>query len=221
MKPENKKALGKNILKVSKKLFGSYVKSIEVLYSPYIKKHKIVVFVPLEKTDELAFAMASEGAGIIGNYTVCSFRIKGVGTFIGNEHTSPKIGSQGKYEMVNEVRLEMLCSPENLDSVIRKVLDTHPYEEPAYEIYDVMVRNTSQNKNTALVKLKRKFTVKHVLERMNKGIKPDTIPSKLDKITFKQAVIDFSDDEIINNMGFRNTTLHIRKTGKLTKMQII
>ena len=221
MKPENKKILSKNILKVSKKLFGSYVKSIEALYSPYIKKHKIVVFVPLKNTDELAFAMASEGAGIIGNYTVCSFRIKGVGTFIGNEYTSPKIGSKRKYEMVDEVRLEMLCNPENLDSVISKVLETHPYEEPAYEIYDVMVRNTSQNKDTALVKLKKKYTVKQVLEKMNKGIKPEAIPSKLEKITFKQVVIDFSDDEIINNMAFKNSTLHIRKTGKLTKMQII
>lgn len=221
MKPENKNNTNKKLLKASKKLFGSSVKSVEALYSSYIKKHKIVVFVPLKNADELAFAMASEGAGTIGNYTVCSFRIKGVGTFIGNKNSNPKTGSKGKFEMVEEIRLEMLCSAEILDKIIDKVLEVHPYEEPAYEIYDVTIRNSSHNNNAALVKLKRRFTVKQILEKMNKGIKPEAIPSRLNKISFKQAVIDFSDDEITNNMKFKNTSLHIRKTGKLTKMQII
>ncbi len=106
----------------------------------YNKKHKIIVFVPLKNADELTFAMASAGAGIIGNYTVCSFRVTGIGTFLGGEGSNPKAGKRGRFEMAEEVRIEMLCDKKNLDKAIDKIYEVHPYEEPAYEIYKVSVR---------------------------------------------------------------------------------
>ncbi|MCI0448798.1 MAG: hypothetical protein L0Y79_03300 [Chlorobi bacterium] len=105
----------------------------------YIKKYKIVVFVPPDKADSISFAMASAGAGVIGNYTVCSFRTKGTGTFKGGEDSSPSVGKKGRFEKVSEIRLEMICSKEKLDSAIGEMLKVHPYEEPAYEIYEVIV----------------------------------------------------------------------------------
>ncbi|HEY3250101.1 MAG TPA: hypothetical protein VGK25_03180, partial [Ignavibacteria bacterium] len=62
--------------KLAKKILGAKnIKSINGNNDSFTKRYKIVVFVPLEKTDVLTFAMASAGAGVIGNYGVCSFRV--------------------------------------------------------------------------------------------------------------------------------------------------
>jgi hypothetical protein len=107
------------------------------------KKYKIVVFVPPDETDRLTFAMAKEGAGKIGNYTVCSFRMQGTGTFEGGSSANPRVGKKGKFEKVKEVRLEMLCDEKYLNNAVDKMLAVHPYEEPAYEIYEVLVKSRS------------------------------------------------------------------------------
>lgn len=110
------------------------------------KKYKIVVFVPPADTDRLTFAMAEQGAGKIRDYTVCSFRINGTGTFKGGSSTNPRAGTKEKFEKVEEVRLEMLCDKKNLNNAVKKMLAAHPYEEPAYEIYEVLVKNRKVKK---------------------------------------------------------------------------
>jgi len=104
------------------------------------KKYKIVTFIPEKYADKIAFAMAGAGAGRIGNYSVCTFRVKGTGTFVGGRGTNPRIGRKGKFESVREVRLEMICDKRNLNRAIDEMLSVHPYEEPAYEVYEVMVK---------------------------------------------------------------------------------
>jgi hypothetical protein len=103
------------------------------------KKYKIVVFVPEQDVDKITFAMANAGAGRIGDYTVCSFRSKGTGTFKGGSSSNPSIGKKRKFEKVKELRLEMLCDKKSLNNALDKMLAIHPYEEPAYEIYEVLV----------------------------------------------------------------------------------
>lgn len=213
--------INEKIIKAAKKIFGKgNIKSIESLSARYTQKHKIVVFVPLENADELAFAMASAGAGVIGNYTVCSFRVKGVGTFIGGESSNPSAGKKGNFEMIEEVRLEMLCGVEYLDGVIDKIYEVHPYEEPAYEIYNIKVRNSYTAQETAILKLKRKTTVKKVLEQINKGIDSKTIPAKFGKTSFKQAVIDFSGESNSELYKFRHKTLYISRKNNTTYLEI-
>src|SRR4030095_9370823 len=115
--------------KLVKKFLGTdNIKSVQSRKNSFIKRYKIVVFVRLEKTDELAFAIASAGAGVIGNYTVCSFRTKGVGTFMGNEQSMPKAGTKEKFEMVEEIRLEMICDKKNLKNAVDKMCEVHPYD---------------------------------------------------------------------------------------------
>ena len=104
------------------------------------KKYKIVVFVPSAEADRLTFEMAEAGAGKIGDYTMCSFRINGTGTFRGGSSTNPYAGVKEKFEKVEEIRLEMLCDKSNLHNTVDKMLAAHPYEVPAYEIYEVLVK---------------------------------------------------------------------------------
>ncbi len=101
---------------------------------------KIVVFVPAENVDALADAMADAGAGIIGEYEKCSFRIPGTGTFQGSAQSSPTVGQAGQYETVNEIRLEMLAPSTKLPGVVQAIQQAHPYDEPAFDIYPLEPR---------------------------------------------------------------------------------
>ncbi len=101
---------------------------------------KIVVFVPAEHVEALADAMADAGAGIIGEYEKCSFRIPGTGTFRGSAQSSPTVGQAGQYETVDEIRLEMVTPSAKLPSVVQAIQNAHPYEEPAFDIYPLEPR---------------------------------------------------------------------------------
>jgi len=99
------------------------------------KLFKLVVFIPEEHQEAVADAIASEGAGHIGNYSNCSFRALGTGTFMALEGTNPFIGERGQLERVQEIRLETIVPEKRLKKVLEKMLDSHPYEEVAYDLY--------------------------------------------------------------------------------------
>lgn len=98
-------------------------------------RFKLVVFVPANGVDKVAEAMFSAGAGHIGDYTRCSFRSAGQGTFLGGEGAKPAIGKRGRLEFVDELRLETLVPTTLLSTVVAAMLKVHPYEEPAFDIY--------------------------------------------------------------------------------------
>jgi hypothetical protein len=79
--------------------------------------------------------MSAAGAGKIGDYSGCSFRTEGVGTFTGGEKTAPVVGRKNVAERVPEVRLEMIGPRRSLHAALEAMLSAHPYEEPAYDVY--------------------------------------------------------------------------------------
>lgn len=95
---------------------------------------KLVAFVPLENTAEVLQAVNEAGAGQIGNYKNCSFRISGTGTFQPNEYASPTIGSKNVQEEVEENRIEVILPSYLKTKVLNALLNAHPYEEVAYFI---------------------------------------------------------------------------------------
>jgi len=99
------------------------------------KNVKFVVFVPLSHADVVRQTLGEAGAGKIGNYDFCSFSSRGIGRFRGNEKTNPAIGEVGKYEAVEEERIEAIVPREILKEVIEKVKSVHPYEEVVLDIY--------------------------------------------------------------------------------------
>jgi hypothetical protein len=99
------------------------------------KYYKLVTFVPVSHAKAVRDALGSAGAGVIGNYSFCTFSTKGVGRFKGMEGSNPTIGKVGEFEMVEEERIETVC-PENLVSeVIAAVKKVHPYEEVPFDLY--------------------------------------------------------------------------------------
>lgn len=99
------------------------------------KNVKLVVFVPLSHADIVRQALGEAGAGKIGNYDFCSFSSCGTGRFRGNEKTHPAIGQAGKYEAVEEERIEVTVPRSILKGVVEKLKSAHPYEEVAFDIY--------------------------------------------------------------------------------------
>jgi hypothetical protein len=99
---------------------------------------KLVVFVPREALDPLRSALFEAGAGRIGDYERCSFYTEGTGTFLGGVGTSPSVGQAGREERVNELRLETVFPEERQDEVIAALRRAHPYEEPAFDIYELL-----------------------------------------------------------------------------------
>lgn len=101
------------------------------------KMFKLVFFVPINEKEIVKNAIFSTGAGSLGNYSHCSFETIGKGQFIPLDGSNPAIGEHNEVEIVEEARIEILCSKENLKSAITAMIDAHPYEEVAYEVYEL------------------------------------------------------------------------------------
>jgi dinuclear metal center YbgI/SA1388 family protein len=98
-------------------------------------RYKVVVFVPDHDLARVSDALFGAGAGRIGQYRDCSFRLAGTGTFFGSETTTPTVGQKGRREEVAEWRLEVVCLDRDLDAVLTAMRRAHSYEEPAYDVY--------------------------------------------------------------------------------------
>jgi hypothetical protein len=99
---------------------------------------KLVVFVPREALDAVRDALFAAGAGRIGNYEHCSWYTEGTGTFLGGEGSSPNVGQAGREERVAELRLETVFPAERQADVVAALRRAHPYEEPAFDVYELV-----------------------------------------------------------------------------------
>jgi hypothetical protein len=99
---------------------------------------KLVVFVPREALDAVREAVFAAGAGRIGEYERCSWYTAGTGTFLAGEGTSPTVGERGREERVAELRLETVFPEEHHEEVIAALRRTHPYDEPAFDVYPLL-----------------------------------------------------------------------------------
>ncbi len=99
---------------------------------------KIVVTVPEDAADALREASGNAGAGKIGEYSFCSFSLKGTGRFLPSDKANPAIGTQGQLEQVTEERIEVTCDKKMMQAVVTAIRKAHPYEEPAINIYPLL-----------------------------------------------------------------------------------
>jgi dinuclear metal center YbgI/SA1388 family protein len=98
------------------------------------QQYKLVTFVPEDAVEKVSGALFDAGAGRIGDYSQCSFRSPGTGTFFGEEGTSPTVGQTGKLERTSEIRLETVLPIARLPQALKALQDSHPYEEPAFDL---------------------------------------------------------------------------------------
>lgn len=97
----------------------------------------IVMKVPESHAEEVRDVLGKAGAGRVGNYSYCSFSVKGVGRFKPEAGANPFLGQEGVSETVAEEKIETICHMEKLEGVLKAIKKAHPYEETVIEIYPI------------------------------------------------------------------------------------
>ena len=103
---------------------------------------KLVTFIPEKAYDNVSNAIFDAGAGVIGSYDQCSFAGHGTGSFRGGETSNPYVGEKGKIHFEKELRFETILYAHLKNKVIKALIDSHPYEEVAYDLYPLENDNT-------------------------------------------------------------------------------
>ena len=92
---------------------------------PDSEQYKLVTFCPTDDVERIRNTLAASGAGRIGKYELCSFELKGTGTFLAGKGTNPALGKKGVIEKVDEVRLEMVCPKAALALAVTTIKQFH------------------------------------------------------------------------------------------------
>ena len=95
---------------------------------------KLVTYVPKAARDSLLEALFQAGAGQLGNYSQCSFRQEGEGSFLPGTKAQPTIGSPGTLQREVEDQLHLTFTEDREGAVLRALFAHHPYEEVAFEV---------------------------------------------------------------------------------------
>jgi dinuclear metal center YbgI/SA1388 family protein len=102
--------------------------------------NKLVTFCPHECAEKVRMSLFKVGAGHIGNYDCCSFNSYGQGTFRASNQATPFVGEKNKLHFEDETRIEVVF-PSFLETVlISTLIENHPYEEVAYDIFTLKNR---------------------------------------------------------------------------------
>ncbi|MCG7336398.1 Nif3-like dinuclear metal center hexameric protein [Sporosarcina sp. ACRSM] len=141
----------------------------DIIEPTYVEHmYKLIVFAPQSHVAEIRQALGKAGAGAIGDYTSCSFSSVGTGRFTPNDAAQPYIGAAGKEEAVAEEKIEVILPSILREKVLKAMLAAHPYEEPAYDLFQLDQPNVRYGLGR-IGKLKEKTTlaqfaahVKHV-----------------------------------------------------------
>jgi hypothetical protein len=95
-------------------------------------------YVPETHVEVVKEAVFDAGAGRIGNYDHCCWQTLGQGQFRSLPGSQPYLGQEGQIEHVPELKVEMVVSPERLESVLQALMLSHPYETPAFHCWPAM-----------------------------------------------------------------------------------
>ncbi len=161
---------------------------------------KLSVFVPVSHTDVVREAIAAAGAGQIGNYSHCTFTLRGEGTFKPNENAHPFIGQANQLERVEEDRLEAVFPTYLQSRIITAMRKAHPYEEVAFDIYPLANENP-QTGAGMVGDLPQEMTEVQFLNLLNESFQTPCIRHTrlLEKPVRRVAVCGGSGSFLLNN----------------------
>ena len=172
---------------------------------------KLAVYVPAEAEEKVREALARAGAGNLGHYSHCSFSAEGVGRFKPDEQANPHIGSEGKLEAVREVKVEVVVPELLANKVVRAMLNAHPYEEVAYDLYTL---ENQGNKELGLGRvgvLPEVITLREFAETVKKAFDVDTVrvTGDLTAPIKKVAVLGGTGDKFVRTAQFKGADVFV------------
>lgn len=102
--------------------------------------HKLTFYVPESHLDIVKNALFSIGAGKLGLYDSCCWQTKGQGQYRPLEGSTPFLGEQQKVSQETEYMVEMVCEDDLIDDAINALIESHPYETPAFQAWPVRTK---------------------------------------------------------------------------------
>ena len=102
-----------------------------------MKQYQLCFYVPEPHLEVVKEALFKKGAGKLGNYDCCAWQTSGQGQFRPLASSNPFIGTVDKVEIVQEYKVEMICSAHYIQPVLTELIKKHPYETPAYSVYEI------------------------------------------------------------------------------------
>lgn len=111
------------------------LKNITILQPKNKMLRRLITFAPVDKAEQVRNAVFAVGAGHIGKYAECSFNSDGTGTFKAGEGADPYVGEIGKRHHEKETKIEIVYPFYLENQVVKALIDNHPYEEVAYDIF--------------------------------------------------------------------------------------
>ena len=207
-------------LEFAKKIFGQKnITDTETFSIRFLEKNKIVVFIPAGYADRVSKAMSEAGGGVIGEYLECSFRTEGKGTFRGGKRSNPVVGKKGRLEKVEETRLEMVCAVEKLNAVIEAMLRVHPYEEPAYDVYEILSGVKMKSPYAVKFSLRKPEPMEKILKKLNRQIEVSVFPESFIREKVSHVIIDCLSDSALA-LRVKHTTAKTLYISKIFKGSI-
>ena len=100
--------------------------------------YKLSFYVPESHLEPVKNALFAKGAGRYKAYDQCCWQVLGLGQFRPLAHSLPYLGKLHQLQKLAEYKVEMICIDAAIKEVVQTLLDVHPYEEPAYEIYKIL-----------------------------------------------------------------------------------
>ncbi|PHA00997.1 Nif3-like dinuclear metal center hexameric protein [Bacillus pseudomycoides] len=183
----------------------------EVLVPTYAEEmKKLVVFVPSSHAEVVRQAIGDAGAGHIGNYSYCTFNSEGTGTFLPQEGTNPYIGETGRLEQVEEVRIETIIPASLQRKVMKAMLEAHPYEEMAYDIYPL--ENKGETLGLGKIGyLPQEMTLQQFAEHVKQSleVKGARVVGNLHDTVKKVAVLGGDGNKYIKQAKFKGADVYV------------
>ena len=166
-----------------------------------LRLDKIITFVPNDHAEAVLDALATAGAGVLGEYDRCAFVSDGSGTFRPRAGSSPYLGTAGVIETVPERRIEMIMPRRARTAVVQALLKAHPYQTPAYDVIELA---DSPDPDVGLGRIGTvpgELTVGALADRLAAVI-PSTaggvrIGGDLDRVVRSAAVLPGSGDDLL------------------------
>lgn len=103
-----------------------------------MKLYKFIAYIPQPYLDQVKNALFEAGAGKLGNYSHCAWQVLGMGQFRPLKGANPAIGKIDQIQCVQEWRVETVVPADRLHDVIHAYKITHPYEMPAFDVYEII-----------------------------------------------------------------------------------
>lgn len=183
-------------------------KPLEHTYSDQMMK--LAVFVPNENADAVRAALAKAGAGQIGNYDSCSYSLQGEGRFRAAEGADPYVGEIGELHIEQEQKVEIVFPQTIKNRVLKAMLQVHPYEEPAYDLYALDLKTNEQGLGR-IGKLVEPMTLQAFAEFVKDALDVPAlrVVGPLDAIVHKVAVVGGDGNKYIHTAKFAGADVFV------------